>query len=213
MLVVFLGPPGSGKGTQSKIVSTALNYKHASTGDMLRETAKGTTLLGKELGKLMSEGALVSDSMVNEIVAQTLKSDEYKNGCILDGYPRTLEQALFLETINIDNYIVVHLKIESDKLGQRIESRYICLDCGAIYNTDISPKKEGICDCGSENFEHRADDNAVALLKRIDLYEDQISMILDFYRQRKKLVAVDADKSVEEVTKQILESIKNIDFV
>lgn len=210
MLVVFLGPPGSGKGTQSKIVSSKLGYKHVSTGDMLREVAKSETLLGKELNEVMKNGGLVTDSMVNEIVAETLKKPEYPNGCILDGYPRTLSQASFLETVNLDNYIVIYLKIDKNKLIKRIESRFICKDCGAIYNQISSPlKNEGKCDkCFGSTFEHRLDDNLEALKVRVEAFEDQIAMILDFYRQRKKLVSIDADKPVEEVTNLILESVK-----
>ncbi len=210
MLIVFLGPPGSGKGTQSKIVSSKLGYKHVSTGDMLREVVKSGTLLGQELNEVMKSGGLVTDSMVNEIVAETLKKPEYTNGCILDGYPRTLSQASFLETVNLDNYIVIYLRIDKNKLLERIESRFICKDCGTIYNQISSPlKNEGKCDkCFGSNFEHRLDDNLEALKVRVEAFEDQIAMILDFYRQRKKLVAIDADKSVEEVTNLILESVK-----
>ncbi len=210
MLIIFLGPPGSGKGTQSKIVASKLAFKHVSTGDMLREVAKSQTLLGKELNEVMKTGGLVTDSMVNEIVAETLRKEEYKNGCILDGYPRTLSQASFLETVNTDNYAVIYLKINKDKLSDRIESRFVCNDCGAIFNKILSPlKHDGKCDkCQGGNFKQRADDNLDALKARIDAFEDQIAMILDFYRQRKKLAVIEADKTVDEVTKLILESIK-----
>lgn len=208
MLLIFLGPPGSGKGTQAKIISSQFSLKHVSTGDMLRETAKSGSELGFKLAEIMSRGELVTDDLVNEIVQETLSKPEYQES-IIDGYPRTLAQAKFLNDILPSKYIVINFNIDTAHLKARIESRFVCKGCGAIYNASFTPtKKDGECDvCGSQEFEYRADDNEQSLLKRVELYQGPISAILDFYLKQNKLVTVDASQPVEEVTKYIVESI------
>lgn len=208
MLLIFLGPPGSGKGTQAKIISKQYNLKHVSTGDMLRETAKSGSELGFKLAEIMSRGELVTDDLVNEIVQETLSKPEYQES-IIDGYPRTLAQAQFLDNILPSKYIVINFKIDIAHLKSRIESRFVCKGCNAIYNEASTPLKvKGVCDvCGSKEFEYRADDNEQSLLKRVEVYQGQIIDILDFYLKQNKLVEVDASRSIEEVTKYIVESI------
>ena len=210
MLVVFLGAPGSGKGTQAKIISSKYNLKHLSTGDMLREVAKSGTNLGNKISEIQASGSLVTDDMVNKIVEECLASPAYKNASILDGYPRTLAQAEFLANVSKDDYKVIYFKIDTKKLESRIEGRYICLDCGQIYNEENKPIKNAKCDkCDGSNFEHRADDNASSLRTRVSIFEEQISEILEFYNKKNKLCEVAADASIDSVTSQIDNYIKD----
>ncbi len=211
MLVVFLGPPGSGKGTQAKIISSNHSFKHVSTGDMLREVSKSGTKLGNTLADIMARGDLVTDDLVNQIVRESLQKPEYRQNCILDGYPRTLAQAEFLDGINTESYKVINFRINLEKLKERVSKRFVCKRCGAIYNEISTPTKNpGICDnCLSSEFEHRADDNEQSLIVRVEAYNKQNAMILDYYFRKNKLHNVNADDSVENVTKTILENIKN----
>ena len=211
MLIIFLGAPGSGKGTQAKILSPLLSFKHVSTGDMLREVSRSETDLGRELSGIMSRGELVTDDLVNKIVKETLTKSEYKNGCILDGYPRTYSQAKFLDQILDQEYKVIYFSLDKNKLLERIEGRYICRSCGAIYNQSTSkPKKEGVCDnCSGTEFEHRADDNAASLVKRVEVFEAESSEIINYYEQKEKLFLVKADQEVDQVTKQIVDAVKS----
>ncbi len=211
MLVVFLGPPGSGKGTQAKIISSRYSFKHVSTGDMLREVSKSGTKLGNILSKVMARGELVTDDLVNQIVSESLSKPEYRENCILDGYPRTLAQGQFLDRIISSEYIVINFVIDLDKLKERISKRFVCIDCGSIYNEISSPTKIlGICDkCGSTKFEHRADDNEHSLINRVDAYNKQNSSLVEYYLSNNRLFSVNADDDVDNVTKTILNKIKN----
>lgn len=210
MLVVFLGPPGSGKGTQARIISAQMGLKHVSTGDMLREVSKSASPLGRKLSEYLEKGELVNDDLVNQIVAEFLAKPEYKNGFILDGFPRTLAQAKFLEEIYTGSYKVIHFKIDVEKLKHRVEGRFNCLDCGEIYNKYNTLIKEGECNkCHGSNFQYRADDNVDSLVTRITKFEEQIVQILEFYNERNRLSVVNADEAIENVTKQIVSAVKN----
>lgn len=211
MLIIFLGPPGSGKGTQAKIISASLHSKHISTGDMLREVAGSGTSLGNLIAEIMSSGKLVTDDLVNQIVQEILGKAENSANIILDGYPRTLEQAVFLDDIYTAKYLVINFQIDIDKLKQRVSRRFICKACGEIYNNALAPTKiDGVCDkCGSTEFISRADDNENALITRVEAYQQQIAKILKFYQARNNLYNVNADDTVENVAKHILEAVKN----
>lgn len=210
MILVFLGAPGSGKGTQAKIISEQLNLKHSSTGDMLRAVSKQDTDLGKELSNILSTGELVSDELVNKIVVETLSSTEDYSGSILDGYPRTAEQAKYLDNMNLSNIYAIYFNIDINLLKIRITKRITCSNCGAIYNEELSPPSNGICEnCGSTKFDKRSDDNEDSLLKRIDIFESNKNSILEYYKGKGNLIELDASKEVEEVTNQLLKTLKN----
>ncbi len=210
MLVVFLGPPGSGKGTQARILSEKMHLKHFSTGDMLREVSESGSTLGNRLAGYLEKGDLVSDDLVNQIVSELLLTPKYKEGIILDGYPRTLSQAKFLEEINHGNYKVIYFKIHAEKLKERIVGRFNCLDCGEIYNKHSRLTKAGECNkCHGSNFQYRTDDNFESLVTRIAKFEEQISQILEFYDKKNRLSVINADEVVENVAKQIVSAIKN----
>jgi adenylate kinase len=203
MIVVFLGAPGSGKGTQAKLISQKYNLEHLSTGDMLRKTAKTETELGKKLSKILASGALVDDEMVNNIVKQTLSQSGL--GYIVDGYPRTAEQANFLSGLGLVNIRVIYFDISTEELKQRITQRYTCSKCGAIYNSKTSPTIiEGVCDiCSGSEFERRADDNENSLVKRINMFEDNLSSLLEFYNNSSNFFTINAKDSVDSIFAKI----------
>ncbi|MDX1917219.1 MAG: nucleoside monophosphate kinase [Rickettsiaceae bacterium] len=202
MVVIFLGPPGSGKGTQSDYLHKFKNFCHISTGDLLRLESNKDTELGKKLGKIMGSGSLVSDDIVNEIVGNYVSG--LSHDIVLDGYPRTLSQAIFLQQF-LKNYLVLHFDIDIEKLRDRVGNRFSCSNCKKIYNAISHPlEKQGICDdCGCTKFDLRKDDNAEALINRVQIYNHEIEAILDFYKNKGTIRTIDADLSKEEVSKQI----------
>ncbi|MDP8292660.1 MAG: nucleoside monophosphate kinase, partial [Candidatus Orphnella occulta] len=160
MRLVLLGPPGAGKGTQSKVISDKLSLIHISTGDIFRQAAKSGDELGKKLADYMNSGALVPDEMVNQIVAKRLSQDDVKDsGFILDGYPRTSDQAEALDAalneIGIHLDMVVYMKTSKDIIISRLTGRRICAKCGSIFHMqNIAPKVPGVCDyCGGELYQ------------------------------------------------------------
>lgn len=210
MILVFLGAPGSGKGTQAKIISSKLNLKHYSTGDILRTEVDTGSDLGNKLKSILSSGALVSDDLVNDIVQNNLTSIKDSLGCILDGYPRTTDQAKFLESINEEKVIAVYFNITTDLLISRITERYTCKTCGAIYNDSLSPTLvNNVCDkCFGVEFTRRSDDNESSLLKRIQIFEQNKMPLLSYYRDYGNIIEVDASIDVEKVTEVILSGVK-----
>ncbi len=215
MNIIFIAPPAAGKGTLSDKLVTKYDYKHISTGDLLREEIKKQSALGKRIDKIISKGELVSDEIITELLKnelQNLKDEKF----ILDGYPRNIAQAEILKSIfdelNIDNYVTIYLDLEEELAMKRALGRVICSKCGASYNTyfeNFMPKKTGICDkCGSE-LKHRADDTEETFKKRFQTYIDVTSPVLDYYKKLEKLYVIDANVESDEVFKvveQILQS-------
>ena len=156
--LVFLGPPGAGKGTQAKIISEKLKIPHISTGDIFRENIKNQTLLGRKASEFMNKGMLVPDEVTNEMVKDRLGKPDTKNGFILDGYPRTIHQAEFLETVaKIDK--VINFELKEKEIIKRISGRRTCKNCATIYNINyMKPKKEGTCDKCSGDLISREDE-------------------------------------------------------
>lgn len=210
MNIILLGPPGSGKGTQSKFISEKFHIEHSSTGDMLREVTKSNTTFGNKIKGILGSGLLVSDDVVNEIVENKLSSTGSK-GIILDGYPRTVAQANFLNKILGDNVIVLYLKINTDNLVKRIEGRFSCSQCAKIYNKFYSlPLRLNECDnCGGSDFDFRADDNSAALINRLKNFDEQTAPLIEYYSQKNMLNIIDASQDIEKVSKDILAIIKN----
>src|SRR4030042_4406982 len=167
MKLVFLGPPGSGKGTYASRISTILGWPQISTGDLLRGVIKGGTSLGKEAEKFYNEGKLVPDEIVLNLLKERLSKPDCRNGFILDGFPRSIEQARKLEGITkVD--LVVNLAISEEGIILRLSTRRVCRKCGAIYNIrNVKPKVEGVCDkCGGELYQ-RDDDKTETIRKRL----------------------------------------------
>ena len=209
MVIIFLGPPGSGKGTQANIISKALSIPSLSTSFILSEFIKTGTPVATELQDHMSSGRLVPSTLVNEIVATTFVNEKYSLGCILDGYPRTIDQAEFFD-LRFPNVKpkAVYFEISYEVLAERIAGRFCCGSCGAIYNTHSAPTKvDGICDiCGSKDFTVRDDDKVEVLQKRWEIYIAETKPLLDYYRNKGVLLSVDATLSKDAITSKLIEA-------
>jgi len=205
MKLVFVGPQGSGKGTQAKRIATKLGLCHISTGDLLREVVGD---LKVEVDRFMKEGKLVPDELIIRILKKKLESEECKKGFILDGFPRNLAQAEELEKI-VDIDKVIEISISDEESVKRISGRRNCVKCGAIYNINTSPrpKVEGVCDeCGGKLFQ-RKDDNEEALKKRLRVYHEETESILKMYT----FMRIDGEQSIEKVESDIIEGLGFLD--
>ncbi|HIZ71036.1 MAG TPA: adenylate kinase [Candidatus Atopostipes pullistercoris] len=205
MDLILLGLPGAGKGTQAEHITEYYNIPHISTGDIFRAAIKNETPLGLEAKKYMDAGDLVPDEVTNNIVKERLQEDDVKNGFLLDGYPRTLNQSEALKT-NLEDLgrsldAVIYLKVPTEILMERLTGRYICSNCGATYHKIFNPTKvEGVCDrCGGTEFYQRDDDKPETVKKRIDVNKEQTANLVEFYQAEGVLVEVDGNRDEEEV--------------
>jgi adenylate kinase len=204
MRLVFLGPPGAGKGTQAKVISERFKIPHVSTGDILRESVKRDSEVGRQAKGYMDKGELVPDEIVTKIVAERLTEPDMSGGFILDGFPRTRNQAVSLDDklknmeIGVD-YVIYFNTLEETSIS-RLTGRRVCRGCGANYHiTNIKPKKEGICDiCGSELYQ-RQDDTVETVKNRLKVYQRQTADLIDYYRSKNILVTVSGELNVEGV--------------
>ena len=205
MRIVLLGPPGAGKGTQAKVLSDKLDVVHISTGDIFREVKKSGSELGERLSDCMNRGVLVPDDIVNQIVVERLKKEDIKtSGFILDGYPRTrnqaeaLDKALDLVGMNLD--MVIYMKTSKEIILKRLTGRRVCRQCGSIFHVqNIPPKKEDVCDhCNGELYQ-RDDDKEDTVLKRLDVYQQQTQELIDYYGKRSTLKTVSGDLDVRQL--------------
>lgn len=212
--MIFVGPPGAGKGSQAKIISEALNIPHISTGDMFRTHIKGQTPLGLEAKKYTDQGLLVPDDITNQMVKDRLSKKDVENGFIFDGYPRTPEQATFLDDLLIvsNQKIDVVLNISSldDVIIKRITGRRTCPVCGAIYHVDnYPPKVDGICDNDGATLIQRKDDQKETIIKRLSVYKEETFPLIKYYANKNLLVDVDGNRKLEAITKDILEILEH----
>jgi adenylate kinase len=183
MRIVILGPPGSGKGTYSSRLSARLGIPHISTGDIFREEIKSGSELGRRISEYVSNGRLVPDDTVNKVMEKRLSKEDCGRGFILDGYPRTIQQAEFLDRLSkID--VVINLNVPDEVIVRRLSSRLICKKCGAIYNKiTLPPKVDGVCDkCGGELYQ-REDDKPEVVRERIKIYKKEVAPLLEHYRK------------------------------
>lgn len=207
MNIILLGPPGIGKGTQGDILATRLGIPKISGGDMLREEGNKGTTLGQEIKTYMDRGELVHDLVVMEIMRQRLKRPDCKNGFILDGFPRTLEQAEALEKmITID--LVLNLAAPRKELLARMAGRLTCRQCGGIYHVKFSPpKKKGVCDkCGGELYV-REDQKEGVVSKRLEVYEKETRPLTEYYKKKGLLKNVNATGAIEEVSARVQKTV------
>ena len=209
MNLILLGPPGAGKGTQAEIITQKRGLVQLSTGDMLREAVKDGTPIGEEASAVMEAGGLVPDEIVISIVAERLSASDCANGFILDGFPRTLNQAAALDNLlqaqgkQLD--VVIEIKVDDAVVVDRISGRYMCADCGAsFHDTNHKPKVPGVCDrCGSTEFIRRKDDNAETVRNRLMAYYRETSPLIGYYFAKDKLRSVDGMAPISEVSSQI----------
>lgn len=204
--IIFIAPPAAGKGTQSELLISKYGYEHISTGDLLRNEIKSGSDLGKELDSMMKSGSLISDEIVNKLLINALSN--ITKPFILDGYPRTISQALKLDEIlaslNKSVDVVVYLDVEEELAMKRATGRLSCKSCNRIYHKYFSkPRVEGICDnCGSSLIS-RADDTPDTFKVRYDTYMSNTKPLLDFYSNKNILVKVDANKEADETFSEI----------
>ena len=218
MRLVFLGPPGAGKGTQSKIISNVLNIPHLSTGEILRDMSENNDYIGKELKNIMSKGMLVSDDMITSVVKKRILMQDCNKGFILDGYPRTLPQANSLESImseeNLKISSVILVDVPEDELLKRITGRLLCNKCSKIYNKYSNPFPENGCgrkDCSKENIMVRSDDEEEAFKQvRLKKYYNETFPLIDYYKSKNLLKKFDGSGSAEKISKKIIDFINVI---
>ena len=202
--LVLFGSPGSGKGTQAKLLVQHLNIPQISTGDMLREHIESGDQLGLTVRDTMRAGSLVSDEVVNDLVAHRLAQPDTQKGFILDGYPRTLAQAVVLSKL-LDSLglreVVIHLVVDYNIIIARISGRRQCPRCGSLYNATSKPPREpGVCDLDGERLVVREDDRESVVRERLAGYERQTRPLIDYFREAgRQLVELDGSKSSPEV--------------
>lgn len=215
--LIFLGPPACGKGTQTAKLSEHLGLPHVDTGSLLRAEIKNETENGKIAKSYIDKGQLVPVSLVANIIKNRLAQEDCKNGYILDGYPRSVEQADLLEEINaeIDGSVEAQIKaiyfdLNQDILISRIVNRRSCPKCGEIYNIKFKPTKvEGICDkCGAE-LTQRKDDNEETAKARFDTYFKETAPLIDYYKNKGVLKSIDAEGSIDEVWEKLLKVVND----
>jgi len=213
--VIFLGPPGSGKGTQAKVLAARYGIPHLSTGDMLREHISKGTPLGLKAKPIMARGDLVPDSLVLKIVADRIDREDCYHGFVFDGFPRTVTQAKYLGELlkqhGLNQPFVIHMVIGRSALLKRLTGRRTCKVGGEIYNIyDRPPKVEGVCDKDGGELVQRPDDTEEVVAPRLHAYEKQTAPLVSFYRRLNSLDDIDATKSVKEVEQQVADSVERI---
>ncbi len=222
--IVLLGAPGAGKGTQAKRIAAAYGIPQISTGDLFRANVAMSTELGIKVKGILSRGELVSDDIVNDMVADRLTKPDVSRGFILDGFPRTVGQAEWLDgylkyrragdlavaPFSAISPIVVQIVVEYNDLLQRIAGRRSCPTCGRIYNVHFQPPKvEGICDVDGGRLVVRPDDTEAVVAERLKAYERQTLPLVAYYRAKGQLIDVNGDQAVETVAAQALSAIEN----
>lgn len=208
MKIVLLGPPGAGKGTQAKSISNRYSIPHISTGDIFRKNISENTPLGIEAKSYMDNGQLVPDEVTINMVKDRLQQDDCKNGYLLDGFPRTVDQAEALDNFltereeSIDTALLI--EVPKEFILERMTGRRVCPSCGASYHIKFNPPtNDGKCDlCGSDVIQ-RKDDTEETVKERLDVYENQTQPLIDFYKNKKQLSVVDGTQAINEVFESI----------
>lgn len=215
MNIFIMGAPGSGKGTFSSQIKEEYNLNHISTGDIFRANISQGTELGLQAKAYAEQGKLVPDEITNKMVKDYLATlSDKKNGYLLDGYPRTLDQAKAFEEMtdgtDLAVDVILAMDVPTDVLTRRITGRRTCKDCGEIYNIYSKPTKvEGVCDrCGGE-LTQRKDDNEESLKVRLDEYSNNTEPVIDYYEKKNMVSHINADASMDEIWSSVKEALKN----
>jgi len=208
---VLLGPPGVGKGTQAKMIAERFNLAHISTGDILRDAVNKGTPLGLKVADIMKSGGLVSDEIINSLMEEYIKG--LPDGFLLDGYPRTLGQATFLDNFLKDIgkglNIALAIDVQDDEIIRRLTGRRYCPKCGRGYHIIYDPPREdGVCDNDGEKLVQREDDKPETIRERLRVYRERTAPLIDYYKNRGLLEVVDGSGSIEEVHRLVLQVLK-----
>lgn len=210
MNIIFLGAPGSGKGTQAAMLAKELNIPAISTGEALRKEVELQSEIGKKAKSYMDSGKLVPDEVVVGIIKNRIVQKDCQKGFILDGFPRNMHQAIVLDsmlaTLNKKIDQVFNFDVSEEILIKRIAGRFSCKKCGAVYNRYFKlPAKEGVCDsCGSDQFESRSDDNETTVKNRLKVYHESTFELIGYYEKKNLLLSVDAIKSAPLVFEELI---------
>ena len=214
MRLILFGPPGVGKGTQAKLLSSKLHVPHVSTGDMLREAVAAGTELGKKAKTIMDAGQLVSDDIMIGIIRDVLRSPKYSKGFILDGFPRTVPQAkaltALLAELNMMLTAVINMEIDEQEVVQRLGNRLTCKDCGKIYNLGIDKfaDQKKCPQCGGELYQ-RDDDKPETVRKRLHVYAESTAPVKEYYQLSGMLRNVNGIGTIEEVNAALLAALNH----
>ena len=214
--IMFIAPPAAGKGTQAELVTKKYNIPHISTGDILREISKEDSEIGSYVYETLASGKLVKDEITYKLIEERLNKDDCKNGYIIDGFPRNLDQAIeydnILANLGYDIGNVIYLEISEKTLEKRITGRRLCEDCHAIYNINdenSSPKVESVCDkCGGKLYQ-RNDDNLEAFQTRYQMYLEKTAPIIEHYKKQNVLHVINGEDTVENIFNAVDEIISN----
>jgi len=204
MNIIFLGPPGAGKGTIAALAKEKLSIPHISTGDIFRAAIKYETPLGKQVKSILASGELVPDALTIDLVNERLKEDDTTGGYILDGFPRTIPQAEALETF-ADIDFVINFTVERDMIIRRLSGRRIAKESGKVYHILYNPPRvEGICDITGESLIQREDDKEEAVVNRLEVYERQTEPLIEYYTEKGLIRNVDGSDTPEKVLASFL---------
>lgn len=211
--IVLLGPPGAGKGTQAKAVAAEMDLAHVSSGDLFRENLKNQTELGQLAQTYMTRGQLVPDDVTIAMIRERLQRPDTQKGALLDGFPRTPAQAEALDAMLAERgeqiAVVPLITVPDEELVERLSGRWTCRAQGHIYHEKFNPPKTpGICDIDQSELYQRDDDKAETVRNRIQVYHEQTAPLIEYYRQREKLVEIDGTQPIESVTQDLLAAIR-----
>lgn len=208
-----MGGPGAGKGTQARLLEQRLGIPQISSGDLFRENFKMLTELGKQAKRYTDAGELVPDELTVQMVKERLTRPDCSQGALLDGFPRTIPQAIALDNMlaetgeNVD--VVPYIHVSPEVMLQRLAGRWTCKKCGHVYHSLFSPPKvEGICDTDGSQLYQREDDTEETQRRRIDVYHRQTEPLLAYYRQQQKLVEIDGEQGIQEVQEDLVAAIR-----
>ena len=207
--MIFLGAPGAGKGTQAEVVCKELNIPAISTGNMLREAVKNSTEAGLKAKSFMDAGELVPDDVVIGIIKDRIAQPDAQNGFILDGFPRTVEQAEALDKMGVNIDKVVEIAVSDEAITARMSGRRVCEGCGNSYHIEYKPTKvEGICDACGAKVVQRIDDKPETVQARLKTYHEKTAPLKDYYAKRGKLVTVEGQNEIAETSRLTLAAIR-----
>ncbi len=204
MNIILMGPPGAGKGTQAERIAKNFGLLHVSTGDMFREAVKEGTAMGKKAKEYMDKGTLVPDEIVVGIVKERLSKPDAADGVLLDGFPRTVEQAEALDEVlrelGLKLDAVLSVDVDEEELVTRLTGRRVCSNCGTTYHIKFNPPKvRNICDhCGSELYQ-RSDDTVETVKERLDVYKKQTFPLIEYYKRKGLFQSIDGNQDIEQV--------------